>query len=271
MTTSTPTTVPSTTTSPEVPTVRRRPSAVRRTFVAAASTVALVLPVVFTVNLSRMLLTGVETEHRFHQATGQGLVLCALWLGALVPLVLAGWRGEQPSTAAGLRHLTLIGVGAAAAVASPGGGAPALMVVLAIPGALLWLALPRRPRLRDRIEVHPVLLPLALVVTAVLAPYAVDQLALQNAATGHHAANPHFFDMAWVSGVVMVLALLAALVRPARSLAWWVGGCCSVIGAAGLAFGEPAAWSAGVLGLGGLTLAVQTLTVTVAGTRRENA
>ena len=253
--TSTPLTVPSTSTSSEAPTARHRPSAVRRTFVVAASAVALVVPIVFTVNIGRMLLTGVETEHRFHQATGQGLVLFALWLGALIPLVVAGWRGEQPSTAAGMRHLTLLGVGGAAAAAAPGGGAPALMVVLTIPGALLWLALPRRPRLRGRIEVHPVLLPVALVVTAVLAPYAVDQVALQNAATGHHADNPHFFDMAWVSGIVMVLALLAGLIRPARSLAWWVGGCCAAIGAAGLGFGESATWSAGVLGLGVVTLA----------------
>jgi hypothetical protein len=38
---------------------------------------------VFAVNLSRMLLTGELSDHRFHQLTGQGLVLVAVWLGGL--------------------------------------------------------------------------------------------------------------------------------------------------------------------------------------------
>ena len=252
----------SSTTPPASSEATSQPGALRRTLVVAAGVVALALPTIFTLNISRMLLTGVESEHRFHQATGQGLLLCALWLGSLVPLVVAGWQGRRPSTAAGYRHLALLGVGGVAAAVAPQGGAPALMAVLALPGALLWLTLPRRPRLRARAEVHPFLLPLALVVTALLAPYAVDQIGLQHAATGSHADNPHFFDMAWVSGILVTLALLAALVRPVRSLGAWAGGGCVTIGAAGLAFGEPVAWSVGVLVAGTALLAATVTTRT---------
>ena len=70
-------------------------------------------------------------------------------------------------------------------------------------------------------------------------PYAVDQLALQNAATtGYHSQNPHLFDMAWVVTTLTVLALLGAVVREARGLFAWVAGACTVIGAAGLVHGR---------------------------------
>ena len=94
-------------------------------------------------------------------------------------------------------------------------------------------------------------MPLALLVGAVLMPYAVDQLALQNAATtGYHSQNPHLFDMAWMVTTLTVLALLGAVVREARGLFAWVAGGCTVIGAAGLATGESAIWSGAVLSLG---------------------
>ena len=126
----------------------RKPGRLRRTGLGVAGFLACALPVVWTVNLSRMLLVGELDEHRFHQLTGQGLFLCALWLIGLVPLLRAGWVGRRPSSAAGLLHLTFVGTGTACAVAATGGGAPALMVVIAITGALVWLALPVRPRLR---------------------------------------------------------------------------------------------------------------------------
>jgi hypothetical protein len=59
-----------------------KPGLGRRAALVVTGLLSLFLPTVFTVNLTRMLLTGVETEHRFHQATGQGLLLFALWLGA---------------------------------------------------------------------------------------------------------------------------------------------------------------------------------------------
>lgn len=232
-----------------------RPSTGRRVAVVAAALVSCALPTSFAVTISAMLVTGVDADHRFHQVTGQGLLLVALWLGALVPLVRAGWRGERPSATAGYRHLAFVVVGILASLLAPGGGARELMAVITVPGALLWAALPLRPRLRGRVSVDAVLAPLALVVSALLLPYAADQLALQNATTtGLHAQNPHFFDMAWVTTVLAVLALVGASARGARSLFAWVGAGCGLIGGAGLVLGEPAAWSGGVLLVGVLAL-----------------
>jgi hypothetical protein len=227
-----------------------RPGPARRTAVAITGFLTCALPVVWTVNISRMLLTGVESEHRFHQATGQGLILLALWLGAVVPLVRAGWAGRRPSTRAGLQHVTFVLAGAICAGAATGGGAPALMGLIAVTGALLWCALPSRPRLRGVLRIDPVRTPFALALTAFLVPYSIDQLQLQNAAHGYHAQNPHMFDMAWMATTVTVLALLAAVHSGARTSMAWVAGSCLALGTAGLAFGEGVTWSAVVLGFG---------------------
>ena len=139
-------------------------------------------------------------DDRFHQLTGQGEILFALLALPILALLRAGWHGRRPSPAAGWAHLVLALAGAACAVAAQGGGAPILMVVVGITGALLWASLPVRPRLRVHVQIDPLVMPVALVAGAVLLPYAVDQLALQNAATtGLHAENPHYFDMAWIS------------------------------------------------------------------------
>ena len=147
-----------TTTAPTSPTTHdttTRPGRGRRAALVGASVLTCALPLMWTANITRMLLTGVESEHRFHQATGQGLILFAFWLGALIPLIRSGWRGERPSTTAGLRHLTLLLGGVVCAVVAPGGGAPALLGVIAVGGALLWWALPVRPRLRSEVQVDP--------------------------------------------------------------------------------------------------------------------
>ena len=100
----------------------------------------------------------------------------------------------------------------------------------------------------------------ALVVAAVLVPYAVDQLQAQIATTaGYHSQNPHLFDMAWVTLVLTVLAVLGAVVPRVRGLFAWVGGGCVLIGSAGLLLGESVSWSAAVLGLGVLALALPRL------------
>ena len=145
--------VPST----EASTGASRPSARRRAAVAVAAFLACAIPVTFTVTITAMLVTGTDADHRFHQLTGQGLVLTALWLGALLPLVRAGWRGRRPSTAAGYRHLALVGAGIAASAVAAGGGARALLAVATVTGAILWAALPLRPRLRGTVAVDPVL------------------------------------------------------------------------------------------------------------------
>jgi hypothetical protein len=232
-----------------------RPGPVRRAVLVVAALLACALPTSFALSIGAMLLTGTEADHRFHQLTGQGLLLAALWLGALLPLVRAGWRGERPSTAAGYQHLAFVSVGLLAAAVSPGGGARALMAVVTVTGALLWAALPVRPRLRARVALDPVLTPLALAVAAVLVPFAVDQLQQQLATTaGYHAENPHLFDMAWVTLVLTVLALVGAAVPRARGLLTWAGGGCVVVGGGALVLGEPVTWSVMVLALGVLAL-----------------
>jgi hypothetical protein len=226
------------------------PRRARRAAVAVTGGIACLLPTVFTINISRMLLTGVEADHRFHQATGQGLVLTALWLGALVPLVRAGWAGRRPPLTAGLLHLTFVIVGAVLAVFAPGGGAPSLMGVIVVPGALLWAALPKRPRLRARVQLDPLLTPAALFAAAVFTPFAIGQLELQNATAGYHAQNPHYWDMAWMTVTITIVALLGALLPAARRLVGWLAFGATVTGTAGLFFGESTSWSLLVLAVG---------------------
>ena len=228
-----------------------KPSFFRRAALIVTAFLAGLLPVVFALNLSRMLLTGELSEHRFHQATGQGLLLCALWLVPIIGMVRAGWRGRRPSTALGLQHLAFVTTGIICSAIAPGGGAPFLLGVIAVTGGLLWLALPLRPRLRTGIQIDPVLAPIALVGSALLLPYIVDQLAAQNATvSGLHAENPHFFDQAWMSACLIVLAIAAALFPAARHLVLWFAGSAIVVGAAGLLFGESILWSLLVLGVG---------------------
>ncbi|QNN53233.1 hypothetical protein [Nocardioides mesophilus] len=232
-------------------TVLARPSRKRRAALVVAGAITCALPLVFTLNITRMLATGVLPDHRFHQLTGQGEILFALWLWPIIALLRAGWQGRCPGTWAGYLHLAVITAGIACAAAAPGGGAPFLVAVIAITGALLWAVLPQRPQLRATVQVDPLLAPVALVSSALLLRYAVDQVALQNAATtGHHAHNPHFFDQAWIAVALTCIALLAALVPAARSLARWVAGSLVTLGVAGLALGESTPLFAAFLGLG---------------------
>ena len=228
----------------------RRPSRLRRTGLAAAGFVTCALPVVFTVNITRMLVTGELAEHRFHQLTCQGLLLFALWLGGLVPLVRAGWSGRRPSSAAGLLHLAFMAAGVATAAAAPGGGAPALVGIVVVSGALLWLALPVRPQLRLPVRVDPLLTPLALVAAAVATPYVLDQVALQNAATGHHAENPHYFDMAWMVTTLVVVGIFGAVVPAVRRLALVAGAGLAWTGAMGVLLAADRPWTVALLVLG---------------------
>ena len=124
------------------------------------------------------------------------------------------------------------------------------MVLITVTGALLWLALPVRPRLRLPVRVDPLLTPAALVAAAVSTPYVLDQIALQNAATGHHAQNPHYWDMAWMTTTLTVVTLLGALLPTARRLGLWLAFGGIVTGTAGLAFGEPTSWSLLVVAVG---------------------
>lgn len=240
-------------TEPTVLSTPTTPRPLRRVAIGVTGFLAAALPTIWTVNLTRFLVTGELAEHRYHQLTGQGLLLTTLWLLAVVPLVVAGWRGQRPSSAAGVLHLAFVGTGAACAVAATGGGAPSLLVLIALTGGLLWLALPVRPRLRLPVRIDPLLMPVALVTGAVCTPYVLDQLALQNAATGHHAQNPHFFDMAWLVGVLVVVAVAAAALPAVRRLGVLAGAGFVWTGAMGLLLDIDRTWSALVV-VGGAAL-----------------
>jgi hypothetical protein len=245
-------------TEPTVLSTSTRPGARRRVALAVTGFLACVLPVVWTVNLTRFLVTGELSEHRYHQLTGQGLLLTTLWLIAVVPLLAAGWRGRRPSSASGLLHLAFVGTGAACSVAATGGGAPALMAVIALTGTLLWLALPVRPRLPLPMRIDPLLMPVALVTAALCTPYVLDQIDLQNAATGHHAQNPHFFDMAWLVCTLVVVAVAAAALPAVRRLGVLAGAGLAWTGAMGLLLDVDRTWSAVVV-LAGAALALISL------------
>jgi hypothetical protein len=233
----------------------------------AAGVVGCLLPTVWTLNFVRMLATGELADHRFHQLTGQGLMLTGLWLGALVPMLVAAWRGRRPETAPALLHLSFVGVGAACALAAPQGGARELLVLITVTGAAVWLALPRRPRLRDSVRVAPASLASALLTSAVVAPYAVGQIALQHRATDLHADNPHFFDMAWLTLTLALVGVLGALLPRARRLQVYSGGGIALTGVAMLALGEGAARGA-LFSVAGLALALAWLATSRAETAR---
>ena len=75
-----------------------RPSRRRRATLAVVGVLACALPAMFTLNVTRMLATGALPEHRFHQLTGQGEILFALWLWPVLAMLHAGWRGRRPGT-----------------------------------------------------------------------------------------------------------------------------------------------------------------------------
>ena len=268
------TTLPTTLLTATVPTVRTvptapaRPSAARRTAVGAAGLLACALPVVWGCAVAGMLATGTEADHRFHQVTGQGLLLSGVWLGGLVPLVRAGLRGRRPSTAAGLHHLAFLVATVLACGLAPQAGAGAVAGVAVVTGGLLWLALPQRPRLRGALTGGPdvLLAPAALLTAALVTPFALGQVELQHAMGDEHADMAHYVDMAWVVLALVALGVVAALSPVARSLAHWTGAGLVVTGLARAAFTADVTWSVLAVALGAATTAATLLRHRVPGT-----
>ena len=208
-----------------------RPSALRRTGLVAAGVVASLLPTVWTAGTVVELVTGAERDHLFHQFTGQGLLLGALWLGGLLPLLIAGWRGVRPSPVAAALHLAVVAG------------------ILTVTGALVWAALPLRPRVVPN-GLDPVLAPLALAAAALFVPFLIGEAGLQNAMHDEHAEFSHYYDMVWI-GVALVLAAVAAATVPAaRRLALVAMLGITVVGAARFAFTPETTWSLTAAGLG---------------------
>ena len=229
----------------------RRPSLLRRAALVAAAVPACALPVVWGGGAAGMLLTGYESDHRFHQLTGQGVLTGVLWLAGLLPLVVAGWRGRRPSTAAGLQHLAFVAASVVAGLFVPGPGVVALALIIAVTGALVWAALPLRPRLRNAVgALDPALAPVAALTAALHVPFVLGQRALQATSTDEHAQMTHYFDMAWVSLVLVALALVAAVAGSARRLAVWSTAGTLVIGLARFGFTGELSWSCAAIALG---------------------
>ena len=84
-----------------------RPSALRRVAIGVTGVVGCLAPTVWGLGTVAEPLTGAERDHLFPQLTSQGLLLSALWVGGLLPLLVAGWRGRRPSAAAGLAALAV--------------------------------------------------------------------------------------------------------------------------------------------------------------------
>jgi hypothetical protein len=226
-----------------------RPSALHRTALVAAAVPACALPTIWGAGTVVEVVTGAERDHLFHQLTGQGLLLSALWLGALIPLLTAGWRGARPSAAAGLAHVAVVVGAAAAAAPAPGNGGALVAAIALVTGALVWLALPQRPQIAVS-GLDPLLTPISLGAAALFAPFVVGQIALQRGAHDEHAALTHYFDMAWISVALVVLALAAAVVPAARRLALVAMLGTLVIGAARFLLTPEVTWSLVAVGLG---------------------
>jgi hypothetical protein len=242
---------------PTLVTAPARPGRLRRTALVLAGVLAGALPTMWGLASLLELAGGNEPEHRFHQLTGQGLLLSFLWLYGVVRLAVAGWRGARPTTAAGLTHLAFVAGTVLCAATVSGQGVLFVAGVTVLTGGLLWLALPHRPGLRGALGgLDPLLTPLALLGAALYTPYVLAQRTLQATAHDSHADLTHYFDMAWVCTVVVLLACVAALAPRARELALPAGAGSLVIGLAGLAFTTSMLWSVLAIVLGGALLVV---------------
>jgi hypothetical protein len=238
--------------------VGTRPSRGRRTAVAVTGALACLLPTVWAVGVTVELLGGIQADHRFHQVTGQGLLLCALWLAGLVPMVLAGWRGVAPSAATVAQAGLFAGSGLAMGLLAPGAGALPVAVVTVVTTALLWAALPVRPRLRGALgQLDPVVAPVVLLAAALVTPFVSGEVELQNTSPDEHAHLAHYFDMAWISVALVLVGALAAVVPSARRRALWTTGGLVLIGTARTVFTGEVTWSVLAIALGALgTVAV---------------
>jgi hypothetical protein len=113
---------------------------------------------------------------------------------------------------------------------------------------------PRRPRIGG-VDADPVLAPLALLTAALYAPFVVDQSSLQQHSGDEHAQFSHYFDMAWVGGILVLLAVAAAFVPAARRLVLAAMAGTVLIGAARYLITPEVTWSLLATGLGVVGLA----------------
>lgn len=236
-----------------------RPSVQRRVAVGVTGFLAGALPLMWGAGSLLELVGGNQPDHRFHQVTGQGVLLAVLWLYGVLRVAAAGWRGRRPSAPAALGHLAFVAATALTAATVPGEGVVAVAAIVAVTGGLLWLAVPQRPWLRGlKPALDPMLAPVALLGAALYTPFVLAQRTLQATSHDEHAQLTHYFDMAWVCLAIVALGAVAALVPAGRRLAVLAGAGTVVIGVARLAFVGEVAWSLAAVGLGlaGIALAL---------------
>jgi hypothetical protein len=213
---------------PANPTVRRRGARIAE---AVALVIAGALPLVWSIAAVVSFVSGDDGgEHRFHDLTGTGVVLGVLWLGAVLGLARGG--GRRPAALA-----QLLGIGAAAALATAlSGESPILPVVVAVPGLVLLALRSDRAELR-RLRPSPALAALAVAAAVPLVPYAAGQGHLQSVSHDAHASLEHYFDMAWIALAIPVTAGVAALgVRGWRFPAGCAAAAAAIFGTAAVLF-----------------------------------
>ncbi|WP_336923490.1 hypothetical protein [Aquipuribacter sp. SD81] len=236
----------------------RRPTVLRRAALVVTTALASLFAVVWGATTVAQLVTGRESDHLFHQVTGQGLLLSALWLGAVLPLTVAGWRGRAPSAAAVLHTVGFLLAAVTASAMAPVAGGPMVTGVAVVTVALLWWALPVRPHVRSLRALRPALDPVAAPVVAVLGwlhvTFAVSESAVQRAMADEHATMAHNFDMAWVSLTVVLAGLAAVLVPGARRLLAVAGAGSVVIGASRFLITDDVWWSLAATACGAVAL-----------------
>ena len=150
-------------------------------------------------------LAGAERDHLFHPVHRPGPA-ARRWLGGLLPLLIAGWRGMRPSPVAAALHLSVVVGGIVAAwhratadsSSPPSSWSPAH-----------WSGRRCRCGPSSRAASDPVLAPLALASAALFVPFVLSEAGLQNGMHDEHAEFSHNFDMVWI-GVALVLAAVAA-------------------------------------------------------------
>ena len=237
----------------------RRPSRLRRAGLVAAGFLACALPAVWTISITRMLRTASSTSTASTSSPARGCCSprsgSAAWSAAPRRLVrpppVLGRRSAPPDLHGDRRR--------------PRGRRPRRRCarprrVVVVTGALLWLALPVRPRLRLPVQVDPLLTPLALVAAAVATPYVLDQVALQNAATGSPRAEPALLRHGLAGHILVVVGILGAVLPAVRRLGIVAGAGLAWTGAMGVLLGADRPWTVAMLVLG--------VAMTVAAARR---
>ena len=220
-----------------------RPSRRRRAALVLSGVLVLALPLLWGLGSLVALLTGHEADHRFHQLTGEGVLLSVLWAAGPVALLVSSWRGRPVPGWAWPAHAAFVLASVVTASFVPGDGVRVLAAIVAVTAALLWWAVPALPRLRGLVDgLDPVRAPLALLGAALYAPYVVAQRHLQATRHDEHAEMTHYFDMAWVAVAVVLLLVIAAISGRARRTAVLAGGAGVVMGVGGLLLVHPTTW-----------------------------